>query len=91
MKTNAMNRDTARDLVMSFVSQTSRVNRSCRVARCCRVQVTTELDISETHVIKKLKDLHETPQLYIVIELKNKVYYFPLKSNFIFIIQNTFS
>ena len=57
MKTNAMNRDTARDPVMSFVSQTSRVNR------CCRVQVTTELDISETNVIKKLKDLNETPQL----------------------------
>ena len=63
VKTNAMNRDTARDLVMSFVSQTSRVNRCCRVARCCRVQVTTELDISETNVIKKLKDLNETPQL----------------------------
>ena len=63
VKTNAMNWDTARDLVMSFVSQTSRVNRCCRVARCCRVQVTTELDISETNVIKKLKDLNETPQL----------------------------
>ena len=58
-----MNRDTVREPVMSFVSQASRVNRSCRVARCCRVQVTTELDILESNVIKKLKDLNKTPQL----------------------------
>ena len=65
-----MNQDTARDLVLSCVSQTSRVNRCCRVARCCRVQATTELDISESNVINKLKDLNETPQLTIVIEFK---------------------